>query len=91
MLYGEVKTMDMLQLVGNLGFPIAACVGMGWYAKYITDNHRADLNNLNGRHRDMELKMLEAINNNTNVMIRLCERLGEKELAQEGEKYECSD
>ena len=31
--------MDILQLLGSYCFPIVACLGMGWYVKYITDKN----------------------------------------------------
>lgn len=39
---------DVLTLVGQYVFPIVACLAMGWYVKYIQDNYRADIAELNG-------------------------------------------
>lgn len=69
--------MDMVQVISQLGFPIAACVAMGWYVKYITDVHRKDMEELRKSHTDAENSIKEAIVNNTIVMTRLCERMGE--------------
>ena len=30
------------QLVTSLGFPCVICLVMGWYIKYLTDNHKAE-------------------------------------------------
>lgn len=35
--------MDWLQLIGSLGFPIVACIGIAWYLKDRDDKHREDL------------------------------------------------
>ena len=43
---GETK-MDILQLLGSYCFPIVACLGMGWYVKYITDKNMAETSKLN--------------------------------------------
>lgn len=64
-----------ISLISQLGFPIAACMAMGWYVKYITDNHRQDLQELQSKHTDAENTIKEAIVNNTIVMTQLCERM----------------
>ena len=35
--------MDWVQLISSVGFPIVACLGMGWYVKYQTDNYRSEV------------------------------------------------
>lgn len=75
----EVKCMDYIQIISQLGFPIAACSAMAWYVKYITDKHREDTQELQRSHHDAENAIKEAITNNTIVMTRLCERLGDNE------------
>lgn len=67
--------MDMVQVISQLGFPIAACVAMGWYVKYITDKHREDRKETESLHRDAEMAIKEAVVNNTIVMTKICERL----------------
>lgn len=69
--------MDAMQIISQLGFPIAACAAMAWYVKYITDVHRKDMEELRKSHQDAENSIKEAIVNNTIVMTRLCERMGE--------------
>lgn len=67
------------QLIGSLGFPIAACCAMGWYCirsqnqiKEINDQHRAEITEINNRHSEDIQKMTEAINNNTIALNELC-------------------
>lgn len=67
--------MDIVQVISQLGFPIAACVAMGWYVKYISDKHREDRKETENLHRDAEMAIKEAIVNNTIVMTKICERL----------------
>ena len=38
------------QLITNIGFPIACCIGLGWYIKYITDKHEKETNQLKNAH-----------------------------------------
>lgn len=37
---------SIVQIVSSIGFPIVACVGMGWFIKYIMDRHMEETNGL---------------------------------------------
>lgn len=70
------------QLIGSLGFPIAACCAMGWYCirsqnqiKEINEQHREEIKEINEKHSTDIQKMTEAVNNNTVALQTLCERL----------------
>ena len=71
--------MDILQLLGSYCFPIVACLGMGWYVKYITDKNMEETSELNAQHTKVMLaykdELKDAINNNTVVMQRLCDTM----------------
>lgn len=56
---------EVAQLVSSIGFPIVACLLCGYYIKYLTDQHRSEVDEL-----------AKAIENNTLVMNRILERLG---------------
>ena len=51
-------------LIGSLGFPIACCIALFWYMTKMAKQHKEEMD-----------KMSEAINNNTNVMNRLIEKI----------------
>lgn len=82
--------MDIGSLIGNYAFPIVACLGMGWYVKYITDKNSKETEELNKQHTEIMLaykdEIKNAINNNTLAMQRLCDRIDYKE--KRGEKDE---
>lgn len=59
----------------TVGFPVAACVAMGVYVKYITDNHRADTLEREKRYAQEIHTITEAISNNTLVIQKLVDRL----------------
>ena len=59
------------EVIGQYVFPIIACVCMGWYVKYIQDNNRMDLQELNALHKDEMQKISEALNNNTLAIQKL--------------------
>lgn len=58
------------QLVTTIGFPIVMCGAMSYYVKYITDKQREE-----------RQQMVEAVNNNTLAIQKLCIRLGEENIA----------
>ncbi len=62
---------DVLTLVGQYAFPIVACLAMGWYVKYIQDNYRTDIAELNTRHKEEMDNITQAINNNTLAIQKL--------------------
>ena len=67
--------MDWAQIIGSLGFPIVACIGMGYYVKYQTDTYRDEVKDLQKEHKEEISKITEALNNNTNALTKLCEKL----------------
>lgn len=58
----------IVQLVGSLGFPIVACVALFWRMVKSDEQHKEEMT-----------KMSDALNNNTNALLKLTERL-EKEV-----------
>lgn len=69
--------MDIVQVISQVGFPIACCCAMGWYVKYTEDKHTKERLEMLSQHRDAEAELRTAVENNTEVMIRLCERIQE--------------
>lgn len=64
------------QLIGSVGFPIAMCIMMGWFIKDSTDKHRADINDLNEKHK-IEMEGIKvALENNTMALQKLCMMIG---------------
>lgn len=60
--------MDMntiTQFIGSVGFPIACCVYLIYTQKDIQKKNVEEIE-----------KLRETVENNTNVMIRICEKLG---------------
>lgn len=60
---------SIVQVIGSLGFPIAACIAVFWYLMKESENHKAEVN-----------KLSEALHNNTLALTKLCDELekGEK-------------
>lgn len=72
-----MDTGTVLQIIGSYGFPIVACIFMGWFIKYTTDKHREELSALNEQHKTEMQSVTDAINNLNVVTQKLYERLGE--------------
>lgn len=51
---------EWVQVISNLGFPIVCCIAMGWYVKYMTDKHQAEIDGLK-----------ETIDSNTQVITEM--------------------
>lgn len=54
----------LIQVVGSLGFPIAACIAVFWYLMKESENHKQEVN-----------KLSEALQNNTVALTKLCDEL----------------
>lgn len=58
---------SLIQLIGSLGFPIAACVALFWRMVKSDEQHIEEMS-----------KMSEALNNNTSALVKLTEKLGKE-------------
>lgn len=77
--------MDWMALISSLGFPVVACIAMGWYVKLQTTNYREDVKQLQIQHKEEIASMTEALNNNTLVLQKLCDKL-DANMVKEGEE-----
>ena len=59
----ELETLT--QLISSLGFPIVACIYMAITQQKTEERHSKEVDELR-----------KAVNNNTNVMVKLCTKLG---------------
>lgn len=64
-----------MTMITTVGFPIVACLFMGWYVKYQTDNYRSEVKDMQKEHKDEIQKVTEALNNNTLALQRLCDKM----------------
>lgn len=65
----------MLSAITTVGFPIVCCGAMMWYVKYTTDKNRDEVARLNDQHAKEMSEVIQAINNNTLALQKLCDRL----------------
>ncbi len=62
-------------LISNVGFPIACCVGLVFGLKYIIDHYTALLKEITTAHKAESDKFAEALEKNTVVLERIYEKL----------------
>ena len=72
----DPRMQDIITMITTVGFPIVACLLLGWFIKYQTDRYDEELKDGRKEHRAEVVKMTEAINNNTLALTKLCERMG---------------
>lgn len=69
----------IITLIGSLGFPIVACIGIAYFFAKANDNYRLDMKEASMRHKEEIDKMSEAINNNTKALELLIQKIGGKD------------
>lgn len=62
-----------VQLISNVGFPITCCIAMFYMMQKQGDRHAAEMN-----------KLASAIDNNTDVMQSMLQRLEKEEVKKNG-------
>ena len=65
----------IISAIGTVGFPIVACIAMGWFFAKVNDNYRNDIKEINATHKEEVKAMTDAINANTLVIQKLCDSL----------------
>lgn len=65
---------DWVTVVQSLGVPVVMCMLMGFYIKYVGDKNREQLEAITKTHHDEVSSITNALNNNTLVLQKLCDR-----------------
>ena len=66
---------DIITAISTVGFPIVACVGLGWFVKYQTDSNNKEVAEMRKEHNEEIAKVTEALNNNTLAIQRLTDHI----------------
>ena len=69
---------NIVTIISSLGFPIVACIGLGWYVKYMSDQNSTEVKEMRQEHQAEVQKMTEALNNNTLALQHLVDKMEEK-------------
>lgn len=63
--------MDIVNIISNVGFPIACVIGLGWYVKYVTDKHEQEIKDLRESQEKTNAENRQALENNTRAIQEL--------------------
>lgn len=70
------------QLIGTLGFPIVCAVILSYIVKFMFEKYTTDIKELTKTHKEESDKFAEALNNNTAVLNRLCNKLDDLDIVK---------
>lgn len=70
-----MDTGTIAQLIGSYGFPIVCCFFCFWYVKYALDKYAKQIEDVTTAHKEEMKEVTAAINNNTLVIQKLCNKL----------------
>lgn len=70
-----MNIIDISTLITTVGFPIVVCIAAGFALKYMYDTMMKRLDEESRRHHEEMEKVTEALNNNTQALTVLTERL----------------
>lgn len=62
-------------LISTLGFPIVCAIVLAYIVKYMFDKYTGDIQNLVATNKAESDKFSEALNQNTQVLSKLCDKL----------------
>lgn len=66
---------DIATLVATIGFPCVAAIGVGFFVKYMFDKYTNDIKEMQSVHREESKQFADALNANTIVLQKLCDKL----------------
>ena len=65
----------ILQAIATVGFPICACIVIGWYFSKVNDNYRNDIKEITASHKEEISQLSKVIQDNSLVIQKLCDSL----------------
>lgn len=66
---------DVATMISTLGFPIVACVGLGWFCKYMIDNNNRNIEKMFEMYDRSNEENRDAIKALNDSVSRLCDKL----------------
>ena len=69
---------DITTMISTVGFPIVACIGLGWFCKYMIDQNNKNIERMFEMYAKANDENRVAIERMTEAVNKLCDRL-EKE------------
>ena len=67
------------QFVNSVGFPITACIGLGWFCKYMIDQSNKNIERMFEMYDKANTENRQAIEKMTVAVDKLCDKLDKEE------------
>ena len=69
---------SILTAITTVGFPIVACICMGYFFLKVNENYRADIKELQSSQKEETKALVDAVNNNTLVIQQLVDKINKE-------------
>ena len=70
---------EILQAISTVGFPIVACIGLGYFCKYMIDQQNKNVESMFSMYADANKENREAIEGCTKAIEKLCDKLDKED------------
>lgn len=70
---------EILQAISTVGFPIVACIGLGYFCKYMIDNSNKNIEKMFEMYAAANKENREAIEGCTKAIEKLCDKLDKED------------
>lgn len=70
---------EVLQAISTVGFPIVACIGLGYFCKYMIDQQNRNIEKMFSMYADANKENREAIEGCTKAIEKLCDKLDKED------------
>lgn len=66
---------DITTMISTVGFPIVACIGLGWFCKYMIDQSNKNIERMFEMYDKANTENRQAIEKMTTAVEKLCDKL----------------
>lgn len=66
---------DIMTMISTVGFPIVACIGLGWFCKYMIDQSNKNIERMFEMYDKANTENRQAIEKMTTAVEKLCDKL----------------
>lgn len=70
---------NIASLISTLGFPIVACVGLGWFCKYMIDQSNKNIERMFDMYEKSNTENRMAIEKMTTAVEKLCDKIDKED------------
>ena len=70
---------DIANIISTVGFPIAACIGLGWFCKYMIDNSNKNIEKMFEMYDKANTENRNAIEKMTQAVEKLCDKIDKED------------